>query len=586
MNINYKIDVSKKKTVKRLEMKNIIKVFISGLIFNVWFIMVSAQTINIDAGIVIKSFDYNPVSININYLMDDDSFLNPEIGIKESLSSMNIGAIRYPGGEKADNYLWSIPPYTSANPQFATKGNCNWPNNDSRFSSNYINPLSTTMDFDEFMTLCVSINAKPLIVVAGDANYCTFCPNPPTLDELITNAVEWVKYANIKKKFNIKYWMIGNESWNKAAYDNPSTALQYANDYIQFYNAMKAVDSSIVVVANTEPGTWLNTLLTNADGYIDAVAISNYPIWNWTNGYDTYRNSNPNFVSNINSVATAIGDKEIGIIVAEYNSIDWSNAWPHNNDLGHALVNFQMFGDQIKHDKVIGAYLWNTRWVNNVSSPQNLYDAIDANGNLNASGKSLSIWGENLLDNLVYSTNSGYINSFASTDSSKNNLNIFLINKDYSSHSVTVNVTNFPSITDAGLILTQKELTGTSVTDKFPVITSSPSNAVLSNSSINIELNPLSITVVKMKSDLYTGIPYLDSNGNSFFTYPNPVYNVLNLQYDNFVSNPKLYIYDYLGIVIHSEIITKLKTEIDLSGLSSGIYFISIGNYKSKIVKL
>jgi alpha-L-arabinofuranosidase len=567
-------------------MKNIIKVFISGLILNVWFNMVSAQTINVDVGIVIKSFDHNPVSINIDYLMDDDSFLKPEIGIKESLLNMNIGAIRYPGGEKADNYLWSVPPYTSANPQFATKGNCNWPNNDSRFSSNYINPLSTTMDFDEFMTLCDSINSKPFIVVAGDANYCTFCPNPPTLDELITNAVEWVKYANIKKNFKIKYWMVGNESWNSAAYDNPSTALQYANDFIQFYKAMKAVDSSIVIVANTKPGSWLNTLLTKADGYLDAVAISNYPIWNWTNGYDTYRNSNPNFVSDINSVATAIGSKRIGIIVSEYNSIDWSDAWPHNNDLGHALVNFQMFGDQIKHNKVIDAYHWNTRWVNNASTPQHLNDAIDASGNLNATGKALAMWGRNLLDKLVFSTNSGYINSFASIDSSGNDLNIFLINKDYSSHSVTVNIANYPSITHSNLNLTLSEFTGASITDKFPLITAPVSNALLSNSSINIELNPLSITVIKMKSDYVSKIVNFNSNSNSILIYPTYVCNILNIQFDDFVSKPELKIFSSFGKEIHSEIITKYKTEIDLSKLSSGTYIISIGSYKSKIIKL
>lgn len=567
-------------------MKNIIKVILLVLFFNVRFIMVSSQTINIDAGIVIKSFDHNPVSINIDYLMDDDSFLKPEIGIKESLLNMNIGALRYPGGEKADNYLWSVPPYTSANPQFATKGNCNWPNNDSRFSSNYINPLSTTMDFDEFMTLCVSINAKPLIVVAGDANYCTFCPNPPTLDELITNAVEWVKYANIEKNFKIKYWMVGNESWNSAAYDNPSTALQYANDFIKFYKAMKAVDSSIVIVANTKPGSWLNTLLTKADGYLDAVAISNYPIWNWTNGYDTYRNNNPNFVSDINSVATAIGSKKIGIIVSEYNSIDWSDAWPNNNDLGHALVNFQIFGDQIKHNKVIDAYHWNTRWVNNASTPQHLNDAIDASGNLNATGKALAMWGRNLLDKLVYSTNSGYINSFASIDSSGNDLNVFLINKDYSSHSVTVNIANYPSITHSNLNLTLSEFSGASITDKFPLITAPVSNALVSNSSINIELSPLSITVIKMKSDFVSKIVDFNSNENSIFIYPTYVCNILNIQFDNFVSKPELKIFSSFGTEIHSEIITNHKTEIDLSELSSGVYIISIGSYKSKIIKL
>jgi len=566
-------------------MKNICKIYLSINFLIVWFNLASAQTINVDAAIVIKSFDHNPASINLDYLVDDDSCLNPTISIKESLSSMNLGALRYPGGEKSDNYLWSIPPYTSAKPQFATKGNCNFPNNNTRFSSNYINPLSTTMDFDEFMTLCLAINAKPLIVVAGDANYCTYCPNPPTLNDLITNAVEWIKYANIKKNFNIKYWMVGNESWNKAAYDNPSTALQYANNFVQFSKAMKAVDSSIIVVANSKPGTWLNTLLSNANGFIDAIAISNYPIWNWTNGYDTYRTGNPNFVADINSVVTAIGSKKIGIIVSEYNAIDWNKAWPNNNDLGHALVNFQMFGDQIKINKIIDAYLWNTRWVDITTNPQQLYDAIDTNGNLNATGKALAIWGNNLLNKLVYSTNSGYINSFASTDSSENILNIFLINKDYSNHSVTVNVANYPAITQSGLSLTQTEFSGTSATDKFPVITYPASTAMLSDSSINILLSPLSITVIKLKGNLNSGIDDSNTQAKSILIYPNPVFNLLNLKYKDSITKPELKIFNYLGTEVYSEVIINQKTEIDFSKFSSGIYILSIGTYRSIVTK-
>jgi alpha-L-arabinofuranosidase len=257
------------------------------LLFLLPFIFVSrsfSQTISIDAANVIKTFDHNPVGINLDYLMDDDSYLNPAISLSQSLLNMKIGMLRYPGGEKSDNYLWSVFPYTNAQPQFATQGNCNWPNNDSRFSVNHINPLSSTMDFDEFMAICKSTGASPLIVVSGDANYCTFCPNPPSLNDLITNAVEWIKYANIKNNYNIKYWMVGNESWNSAAYDKPGTAIQYANDFVQFSQAMKAVDPSIILVANSKSGAWLNTLLQSANGYIDAIALSNYPVYNWTNG--------------------------------------------------------------------------------------------------------------------------------------------------------------------------------------------------------------------------------------------------------------------------------------------------------------
>ena len=545
-----------------------------------------AQTINVDVDSVIKMFDHNPVSINLNYLMDDDNYLNPNTPLSQSLSNMKVGMLRFPGGEKADNYLWSTPPYTSANPFFATQGNCNWPNNDARFSSNYNNPLSTTMDFDEFMMVCNTINAKPLIVVAGDAHYNTWCANPPTLNELITNAAEWVRYANITNNYNINYWMVGNESWNLAAYGNPSTATQYADDFILFSQAMKAVDPNITVVANSKPGDWVDTLLAVANGYIDAIAISNYPNYQWVNGYDTYRTGNPSFVTDINSIISSIGNNNISVIVSEYNSIDWNGDWPSDNDLGHALVNFQMLGDQISIKEVDDAYLWNTRWVDNVTTPQHLYDVIDTNGNLNATGKALAMWGNNILDHLVFSSNNGYINSFATADSAKEQLNIFLINKDYSSHNVTVNVANYPAISSPGLTISESKLTGSSVTDKFPVISSPSGTASVSGFSINILVDPLSIHVIKLKDALPTAKREITPITPSIHTYPNPVKDKLTVTYEGtFTKDVELKIVNSIGKQVYSKKILGQKTQIDFSPFSSGVYLLSIGNYSTLITK-
>lgn len=541
-----------------------------------------SQTINVDASKVVKTFDHNPAAINLDYLMDDDSYLHPTISCQQSLVNMNIGMVRYPGGEKSDNYLWSVAPYTKANPRFATVGVCNWPNNDSRFSSDQTTLKSTTLDFDEMMELAKGAGVKPLIVVAGDTHYNTKCTNPPTLNDLITNAVEWVRYANVVKKYNIKYWMIGNESWNMAAYDpKVSTPTQYANDFVAFAKAMKAIDPSIVIVANSKYGNWVNTLLSVADGYIDAIAISNYPVWNWTLGYETFRTGKPDFVSEINSVISSIGSRDIKVIVSEYNSIDWNNAWANTNDLGHALVNFQMFGDQIRIPQVQDAYLWNTRWTDNDTKPQGINDAIDASGNLNATGLALSMWGNNLLDKLVTANNSGYINSFASIDNSGDKMNVLLVNKDIVGHSVTVNISNFKVVSSVSC----SKLTGNSSSDTKPVI-SYPKNSVAFNyNSITLNLDPLSINslnINKSSSNEMTEISHLDG----YIAYPNPVLSMLNLDFVSPVDNPiQLKIFDCMGILIRDVIVYNQKNQIDFGSLPSGIYFISIGNSKKMIIK-
>ena len=541
-----------------------------------------SQTITVDASKVIKTFDHNPAAINLDYLMDDDSYLHPSISCSQSLKNMNIGQIRYPGGEKSDNYLWSVAPYTKANPRFATPGTCNWPNNDSRFSSDQVSPKSTTMDFDEMMEIAASTGAKPLIVVAADAHYNTKCTNPPTLNDLITNAVEWVRYSNIVKKYNIKYWMIGNESWNAAAYDpKVSTPTQYANDFVAFAKAMKAIDPTITVVANSKSGSWVNTLLKVADGYVDAIAISNYPIWNWSTGYETFRSGNPNFVTEINSVISSIGTKNIKVIVSEYNTIDWNKAWSNTNDLGHALVNFQMFGDQIMIPQVQDAYLWNTRWIDNETKPQDINDAVDASGNLNATGLALSMWGNNLLDKMVTANNSGYINTFASIDNSGDKMNLLLLNKDLVSHNVTVNISNFNSIYS----IYHSKLTGTSSSDTHPKITNPKNAAAFNSNSITVNLDPLSVNSLSINIlPLSSSTATKPSEG--FIAYPNPVSNTLNIDFvETTDKNTEYQIYDVAGSLIAEGLLYNQSNQIQFQNFSCGVYFISVGGYNKIIVK-
>ena len=568
----------------------------SLLVLNLMFALCSlGQLIQVDAASVIRSFDHRPAAVNLNYLMDDDSYLNPAIPLSQSLSQMGIGTLRYPGGEKSDNYLWSVPPYTQANPQFATPGNCNWPNNQTTFSSNYINPLPTTLDFDEFMTLCQTLKIKPLIVVSGDAQFNTFCPTPTSLASLITNATEWIKYANLTHSYKIKNWAIGNESFNSAAYDAPPTATQYANDFKQFSIAMKAMDPTISVIANAKSGPWVDTLVSIAGPYIDAIAVSNYPIYNWTNGYDTYRSGSPNLVSEINAVLSAVSATSIHVIVTEYNSIDWGNAWSGDNDLGHALVNFQLFGDQMSIPKVEDAYIWTTRWIDNATNPQHIYDALDANGGLNATGKALAMWGNNLLSQLVSTTNNGYINSFATKNSAGDSLNIFLINKDYVAHTASVSIANYAALSLPGLQVSASRLSGSSPSDKVPVITVPSGSISVSGSTLTSQLSPFSITVIQLRQaphdtttspPVITGLLSQRADIRSMIAYPNPVHNVLEVTFEGAITHEEeIRLVNGMGQQVYSGKTPSQKMSISMAEFPQGIYLLLIGNFKKVIVK-
>jgi hypothetical protein len=112
-------------------------------------------------------------------------------------------------------------------------------------------------------------------------------------------AAAWVRYANVTKGYNAKYWIVGNENYGNGHYganweadnhdDKSPTA--YANLVVQFSDAMKAVDSTIKVgavltmpanwpdglVGSGDAATWNKAVLTIAGAKIDFVDLHWYP---------------------------------------------------------------------------------------------------------------------------------------------------------------------------------------------------------------------------------------------------------------------------------------------------------------------
>lgn len=543
----------------------------------------SQVTITVDAGNILKKLSGIENGININYLMDG-SYLSADISPQQSIKNSKAKLLRYPGGEKADNYLFSAAPYNSASPRMALKDTCFWPANDARFvdttsAEKLCKPV--VLDFDEFMTICTNTGATPLIVVAYDAAYNTrACEGKPTKSELITNAVEWVRYANVKHNWKVKYWMIGNESWNSPVYNGRVTPSQYAVDVADFANAMKAVDPSIKIIANGKSEWWQTLLESSAVSKIDYFALSEYPVASYTGGYDYYRNNDVDLageidqaIYDINNFAPATHRSRIKVIAAEYNSIDWSNEWVSSNDVGHALVNFQMFGDIISKPQVEAACLWNTRWVDNATVQQSLYDAFDKEGNENATGKIVQLWGDNLLSSIVeVSGGSSAIKSYASYDSAGKKLNILLLNKDITSKTVSIQLKDYLDEFNGAVW----RFGGTSVTDRFPAY--HMVDTVMNSGDLSsVVLPPTSVTAIQLHHKTVAPIepPVL--------LQPNPF--AERLQVKLFSDDNRLVyvnVYDFLGRKVHYETrkLSQGMNDMDFSRLSllrSGMYVIHFG---------
>ncbi len=168
----------------------------------------------------------------------DEASLMPTNNIKglrqefyDMLKYWNPGMLRYPGGCFADSPGVLLESCIGDLDQRLAPLVV-WP------------PVSQRMEWgaDEFLRFCEELDIEPHITV----NYVN-----GTAEE----AAAWVEYCNSDTNtywgnkraenghpapYNVKYFEIGNEQW-----DNQE---QYAEDYIKYYDLMKAVDSSIMIL--------------------------------------------------------------------------------------------------------------------------------------------------------------------------------------------------------------------------------------------------------------------------------------------------------------------------------------------------
>lgn len=387
-------------------------------------------TVTVHTDSVLNSFSAKPVGINLDYLMDDDQYLQPKRGLVEALKAMGVKYLRYPGGNKSDFYFFSKPPYERSEPTLARTGEHATGGRGAMLKDNFTAYRNAVLDFDEFMAICRAIDAEPVIVVAADEYLVQYPAGSTwsTREQLIRHAVEWVKYANVKKGYNVKYWMIGNESWHKE--NENSGAAIYATDVIDFSKAMKAVDPSIMIIPNGNNEAWWKTVLPAVAPYIDAVCVSNYP---FTNCGAT----NVNVLEPVSIAARSIeqfipADKErLKIIVAEYGPFNWCPGGERSmlNTMGNNLLNMEIALRQMQHPQLLFSCFWNTRWIDDGGGKWAGFDALDKTGAFNANGHGLAAIGNFTGDKMVKVTGSSEeLKVFASVDSKQQKLYLYLLN--------------------------------------------------------------------------------------------------------------------------------------------------------------
>jgi hypothetical protein len=198
-----------------------------------------------------------------------------------------------------------------------------------------------------------------------------------------TFAAEWVKYANITRRYGIKYWEIGNEEYSSLndqhtvanGYPNgPATASTYSQNEPKFYTDMKAIDSSINVgipiVGN--PGKfapWDSYVLSHAS--YDYVIYHYYPLYLGSQQTDSAVLAAP--ITGPTSVSSSISVVREELVAAgkcaspcatfpismsEWNSIPQSYG-PQSFSIVEAMYNAEAIGEMFNNG-IMRAEHWNS----------------------------------------------------------------------------------------------------------------------------------------------------------------------------------------------------------------------------------
>ncbi|MCX8019183.1 MAG: alpha-N-arabinofuranosidase [Chitinophagaceae bacterium] len=210
----------------------------------------------------------------------DDQIKIPHInGIRrdiiEALKKLQVPVLRWPGGCFADIYHWK----DGIGPKNQRKhiNNTAWGNvrEDNSFGTH------------EFLNFCELIGAEPYLAVNMGSG-------------TVQEAVEWVHYVNHPdgassltdlrkqngrdKPWNVKYWGIGNESWDCGGH---MSAEYYVNEYKKYATLMTTYGNSeklfrIAVGPGTEDYDWTETVMKQVPlRRMEGLSIHHYSVIDW-----------------------------------------------------------------------------------------------------------------------------------------------------------------------------------------------------------------------------------------------------------------------------------------------------------------
>ncbi len=402
--------------------------------------------IEVHPGKVLRTYSRSPIGINLNYIRDhDDNRPDEAIPLAEALQTMGCHWLRYPGGEKSDWHFFKPTPYHV----------------DSVIKSQptgwyaILAHEHELLDFDDFMEVVRAYDAEPYVVVPSEPEH----RSGVDANTYIEHAAAWVHYANRKKDYGVTYWEIGNENWNR---DSHESVADYVARAVHIAKAMKAVDPDIRIGCSASNFGQFKAVLQHGEGFFDFLSLSNYvgsASTGWIGGFGHYRSLWPGALTKLPVQAVAaIRDVAPGagmeIIISEFNAVDFEGIWPNRNDLGHALVAFDMLGESLRVPHLSAVILWTTRWMEDQRHNDEMWYALDAENRPTAAiGYAMSIWGRYFKPAVVaVETPVASLSAHAVADPNSGALTVFIINKSNDTAEIPLRIAGTTNYDKAKLV--------------------------------------------------------------------------------------------------------------------------------------
>ena len=271
-----------------------------------------------------------------------------------------------------------------------------------------------------------------------------------TRTELYNAHAAFVRYANVTKRYGVKYWEIGNE--DDLDPDNTSAAV-YAEVFNELVPILKAVDPTIDCGANTFWSTsrW-ESLLPMIKKNMGFAVIHQYSAMQTYNDFLTkdmlnWKGSNEIMVERFLTACKNLNDPEIPskVIVTEISSLcTYAPQNPKNNCAWKGLHNIQLLLQYGSYPEVIGTMNWVTWYNGGLENTYNIF-SDDTETTLSPVGSSLQLLNDHLYPLVDKKTtqNNNSVEITVSHRSDFSGMSVFIINKSKTEQSVLLNINDF-----------------------------------------------------------------------------------------------------------------------------------------------